>query len=89
MGDIESYGFNRGIVFLPTRLKLSINFNSTASFNYIEILTLFVYYVSFLCLPKTEAAIGIMHSDRRVSLFGKERVKLKEGDFLPVARTVD
>lgn len=46
-------------------------------------------YADEIKLPKTEAAIGIMHSDRRITLFRKERVKLKEGDFLLVARMVD
>lgn len=46
-------------------------------------------YADEIKLPKTEAAIGIMDSDRRITLFRKERVKLKEGDFLLVARMVD
>lgn len=46
-------------------------------------------YADDIRLPETHSVIGIMHRDNRISLLKKERVKLQEGDFLLLVRTVD
>lgn len=40
-------------------------------------------------LPSEQMAIGVMHSDRRISLLRGEKVKLAEGDYILIARLVD
>lgn len=46
-------------------------------------------YADEIKLPPEHMAIGIMHSDRRISLLRSERVKLAEGDYILITRLVD
>ncbi len=46
-------------------------------------------YADDLKIPKEHLIIGIMHADERITLMTKERVKVKEGEYLLLARMVD
>lgn len=46
-------------------------------------------YIDELKLPENHTAIGIMHSDKRITLLKKERMKMQEGDYILIARAVD